>query len=121
MDIAVLVDMSQGNWMGILWCALIGVVLGALLGLGLHFCGTYLEPKEDPRVNDVAKMLPGANCGLCGHAGCHDMAEAIVKGEVEHLSSCKPGNAKPDKFFNPIIEYMKGHPDEDGTTHVPEI
>lgn len=113
------VDFSSANWMGILWCALIGVGLGLILGLILFLCGHFLEVKEDERVAAVEKLLPGYNCGSCGHAGCHEMAEAIVKGEVKKLSLCRPG--KKDKNYDPIIAYMSAHPDEDGTLHVPEI
>ena len=37
-----LVDFSTANWMGILWCALIGVGLGLLLGLILFLIGSLL-------------------------------------------------------------------------------
>jgi electron transport complex protein RnfB len=47
------------------------------------------------------------------------MAEAIVSGEQQKLSDCKPG--KKDKNFDPIIEYMKSHPDKDGKVHAPTI
>jgi Na+-translocating ferredoxin:NAD+ oxidoreductase RNF subunit RnfB len=38
---------------------------------------------EDPRINDVADLLPGTNCGACGQAGCHAFAEALVDGKVQ--------------------------------------
>ena len=37
---------------------------------------------EDPRIDAVTGMLPGANCGACGYAGCRAFAEATIKGEV---------------------------------------
>ncbi|MBQ8141643.1 MAG: electron transporter RnfB [Bacilli bacterium] len=93
----------------------IGIILGVLLVL----FSKIWEVKEDERIKEVEKMLPNFNCGACGKAGCHDMAVAIVKGEVSKLSQCKPG--KKDKNYDPIIEYMSSHPDEDGTKHVPTI
>ena len=30
-------------------------------------------------IDEVEKMLPGANCGGCGFAGCRGMADALVK------------------------------------------
>lgn len=36
--------------------------------------------KEDPRINQVQEVLPGANCGGCGFPGCGGMAAACVKG-----------------------------------------
>jgi Na+-translocating ferredoxin:NAD+ oxidoreductase RNF subunit RnfB len=35
--------------------------------------------KEDPLVGEVAALLPGANCGGCGQAGCAAFAENLVK------------------------------------------
>ena len=35
---------------------------------------------EDPRIAQVNALLPGANCGGCGFAGCGGMADALVKG-----------------------------------------
>jgi Na+-translocating ferredoxin:NAD+ oxidoreductase RNF subunit RnfB len=42
-----------------------GVVLGiaALLGLVLALADKFLKVEEDPRLEQVTKMLPGANCG----------------------------------------------------------
>lgn len=36
--------------------------------------------QEDPRIGQVAGILPGANCGGCGFPGCSGMAQALVKG-----------------------------------------
>ena len=36
--------------------------------------------KEDPRIGQVQELLPGANCGGCGFAGCSGMASALVAG-----------------------------------------
>lgn len=38
---------------------------------------------EDPRIEAVAGMLPGANCGACGQVGCRPFAEHLVAGETE--------------------------------------
>ena len=91
----------------------IGLVFGGLLALAAKF----LYVKEDERINAVEKMLPNYNCGSCGYAGCHEMAEKIVKGEEKNLSKCKPG--KKDKNFDPIIAYLATHPDKDGTIQTP--
>ncbi len=53
-------------------------VLGALLAVILYFVAQKFRVEEDPRIDDVEKMLPGANCGGCGFAGCRAMAEALV-------------------------------------------
>ncbi|MFW6363636.1 MAG: RnfABCDGE type electron transport complex subunit B [Spirochaeta sp.] len=52
---------------------------------------------EDPRIDQVAEMLPGINCGACGFPGCRQMAEALVqgseKGDISDLY-CPPGGAE---------------------------
>ena len=99
--------------MEILWAALVLLGLGLVLGLGLAIAAKLLLVKEDERIEEVAKKLPNYNCGSCGFAGCHDLAEAIVTGQETNLRKCKPG--KEDANFKPIIEYLDAHPNEDGS------
>ena len=40
----------------------------------------YLKVEEDPRIDMVEEMLPGANCGACGDPGCRAFAENVVGG-----------------------------------------
>ncbi len=46
--------------------------------------------EEDHRIGQVQELLPGANCGGCGFAGCSGMASALVagadKGDISGLS-----------------------------------
>ena len=54
-------------------------VLGILSAVILYFVAQKFKVEEDPRIDDVEKMLPGANCGGCGFAGCRALAEAMVR------------------------------------------
>jgi Na+-translocating ferredoxin:NAD+ oxidoreductase RNF subunit RnfB len=54
--------------------ALLGLVLSALLSLAHR----VLFVPEDPRIEGVAEMLPGTNCGACGNPSCLVFAEALV-------------------------------------------
>ncbi len=60
-----------------------------LAGVGLTFAGlialTHRKFKvwEDPRIDEVTDMLPGANCGACGEAGCRAFAEKAVHGSIQ--------------------------------------
>lgn len=59
------------------------LVLGAIAlvaSLVLYFVSKKFAVEEDPRIGQVAELLPGANCGGCGFAGCSAMAESLVKG-----------------------------------------
>lgn len=105
--------------MNVLWGVLLMFGLCLLFGLGLAFAAVFLAVKEDKRIDDVEKLLPGANCGGCGYAGCRALAEAIVKGTETKISKCKVG--KRERTYDPIIVYMMDHPDEDGTKHIPTI
>jgi electron transport complex protein RnfB len=65
------------------------VSVAILGGVGLTFAGaialTHRKFKvwEDPRIDAVADMLPGANCGACGQAGCRAFAEGVVQGALQ--------------------------------------
>lgn len=61
------------------YTVLILCVLGVLAAVLLYFVAQKFKVEEDPRIDEVEKMLPGANCGGCGFAGCRAMAEALVK------------------------------------------
>ncbi len=71
----------------------------AMGGLGLFFSvilaisNRKLYVKEDPRIEHVLEALPGANCGACGNASCHDLAQKIVKGEAEP-NDCPVGDSE---------------------------
>ena len=58
---------------------------GVVAALILYFVAQKFKVEEDPRIDDVEKMLPGANCGGCGFPGCRGLATALV--EQEDISS----------------------------------
>src|SRR3989338_3380871 len=61
---------------------------GILGGVGLVFAAliavTHRKFKvwEDPRIDMVAALLPGNNCGACGLPGCRAFAEKAVAGAI---------------------------------------
>lgn len=60
-------------------------VLGLLLAVILYLVAKRFRVEEDPRIDEVEKAMPGANCGGCGYAGCRAFAEAAVKApDLEH-------------------------------------
>ena len=63
------------------YTVLILCVLGVLAALLLYLVAQKFKVVEDPRIDIIEKMLPGANCGGCGQAGCRALAEAFVKKE----------------------------------------
>ena len=63
----------------IIWTVAILTVLGLLLALILFWVARRFKVEEDPRIDEVEKAMPGANCGGCGFAGCRAFADAAVK------------------------------------------
>ena len=57
--------------------------LGTLLAAILAVANRRLYVYEDPRIDEVEDLLPRANCGACGVAGCRPFAEALVEGRVD--------------------------------------
>lgn len=77
--------------------------IGALAAVILYFVAQKFKVFEDPKIDDVADKLPGANCGGCGFAGCRNFAEAIVKaGNMDKLNCPVGGNALI-KEISPIL------------------
>jgi len=78
-------------------------VLGVVAFLAaclLYVVSLYFKVEEDPRIDLVTAVLPGANCGGCGFAGCRNFAEACVKaGGIEGLA-CPVGG-------EPTMEQVK--------------
>ncbi len=63
----------------------------------LYIISRRFRVDEDPRIAEVTELLPGINCGACGHPGCTGLAEALVEaadsGDISHLT-CPPGGAE---------------------------
>jgi RnfABCDGE-type electron transport complex B subunit len=58
-----------------------GLILGGfalISSTGLLFASKKFHVEEDPRIEEVTEVLPGANCGGCGFAGCAAYAEHVV-------------------------------------------
>lgn len=57
----------------------VGIVFAAFIALAYWKLRVY----EDPRIDAVTAMLPGANCGACGFPGCRGFAEQAVAGKIQ--------------------------------------
>ncbi len=65
--------------------------LGVLSALILFFVARKFYVYEDPRIDTVEGMLPGANCGGCGFPGCRGLADALVKNDDISALYCPVG------------------------------
>ena len=66
----------------------VGLVFGLLLALAAHIFAV----KKDERTEKILSVLPGANCGSCGYAGCSAYAEAVVQGSAP-VNGCTVGKS----------------------------
>ncbi|MBN2852397.1 MAG: RnfABCDGE type electron transport complex subunit B [Clostridia bacterium] len=72
--------------------AAIGII-GLLFGVALSIASKVFAVKTDPKIEEVRGVLPGANCGACGYAGCDQYAEAVAKGDAL-ITLCTVGGQK---------------------------
>ncbi len=71
----------------ILYPALSIGVIGLFFGAILAFASIIFKVEKDERIDKIAEILPGANCGGCGFAGCSAFAQAIVE-DGAPITSC---------------------------------
>lgn len=72
--------------------------IGAFFAGFLAFASKKFAVEEDPRIEAVQAVLPGANCGACGYPGCSNFASAVVAGEAGVYGCPVGGSAVGDKI-----------------------
>lgn len=88
--------------MNILLATAIVGVLGLVFGGILAYADKALAVPQDDRIDKIVEVLPGANCGGCGFAGCSNYAESVVSGE-SGVNGCPVGG---DETARKIAEIM---------------
>lgn len=71
---------------------IIVALVGLFFGLALSIASKIFHVEIDKRIKEVEEILPAANCGACGYAGCAAFAEALIKGDAP-VNGCLPGGA----------------------------
>ncbi len=101
------------------------LTLGFVAACVLALASRVFYVDEDPRVEAVLNVLPGANCGGCGFAGCEAYAQAVLSDPsvspglccaggpeiteaVGELSGKAPGDAEPLVSFRRCVK-DEGH------------
>lgn len=64
--------------------------LGFISSFGLGIAAKKFAVHVDPKIEELEEVLPGANCGACGYAGCAGYAKAVVEENAE-CNLCIPG------------------------------
>ena len=76
--------------------------MGLLFGIMLGIAAKIFAVKKDERIDEISAILPGANCGGCGYAGCSAYAEAIVK-ENAPVNLCSAGGSEASEKIGGIM------------------
>jgi len=69
-------------------------LLALIAAVILFFVAQKFNVYEDPRIDDIQAVLPAANCGGCGYAGCRNFAEALVISDNFEGLNCPVGGAE---------------------------
>lgn len=80
-----------------------GLLFGALLALAAKIFAV----EKDERIPKIIEVLPGANCGGCGFAGCSAYASAVADGSAS-VDCCPVGGANAAKKIAEIMGVEAG-------------
>lgn len=89
-------------------------LLGLILALVLYFIAQKFRVEEDPRIDEVEAILPGANCGGCGFAGCRAFAEGCVKAQELDALFCPVGG-------NDVMKRVASHLGKEMAEKAPQV
>ncbi len=70
------------EYSSVVFAALAMGSIGLVLGILIAVAAKIFKVESDSRAELVLELLPGANCGGCGKAGCADFAKAVASGEL---------------------------------------
>ena len=91
--------------MNILYAVLVLGILGGIFGALLAFASKIFYVEQDERIDKIIAVLPGANCGGCGFAGCRAFADAAVKAPNLDNHYCPVGGNEVMKKVAGILGY----------------
>ena len=87
----------------IIWTIAILTLLGVVLAVVLYLVAAKFKVEEDSRIDDVEKVLPGANCGGCGNAGCRAFAKSCVESMNLDKNFCPVGGNETMKKVAAVL------------------
>jgi H+/Na+-translocating ferredoxin:NAD+ oxidoreductase subunit B len=94
--------MDSQAWGVALWGLALLTLLGIVFGFALAAAALRFRVPVNPLVERAREVLPAANCGACGYAGCQAYAEAVVeKGDVPP-NLCVPGRGAVAKVLGQL-------------------
>ncbi|MDE6371659.1 MAG: ferredoxin, partial [Duncaniella sp.] len=85
--------------LSIIVLGLIGIIGAAVL----YMVARRFHVQEDPRIDQVEALLPGANCGGCGQSGCRAFAVACVGATTLEGLNCPSSGAEVMNKIGEIV------------------
>jgi len=86
----------------ILIAAFAVAAIGVICAVMLTVASKVMHVPVDERVEQVREVLPGANCGACGFAGCDGYAAALCDGDTAS-NLCVPGGDPVSRRISGIL------------------
>ena len=86
-----------------IWTVVVLFGLGVILAMVLYFVADKFKVEEDPRIDEVEKVMPGANCGGCGFAGCRAFAQSCVEAGNLDSNFCPVGGNETMKAVAAVL------------------
>ncbi len=80
---------------------------GLIFGCLLAFASMVFHVKQDDRIDKISEILPGANCGACGYAGCNAYASAVVN-DGAPVNACSVGKVAVSRAMASIMGVEAG-------------
>ena len=78
-------------------------VIGLLAAAILSVASKVMAVKVDEMFPKVRELLPGANCGACGFAGCDAYAQALVADKTTKTNLCVPGGDEVSRNVSAVL------------------
>ena len=76
--------------------------IGLVCAIMLTIVSKLMDVPVDERVAKIRDLLPGANCGACGFAGCDGYSEALVNDGAK-TNMCTPGGDNASRGISEIL------------------
>ncbi len=92
--------------------ALIVAAIGLIAGIILTVASKLMYVPVDEKVAEIREILPGANCGACGYAGCDDYAAAFADDPELSPTLCPVGGMDVATQIAGILGVAAGEMDE---------
>lgn len=83
------------------------LVLAIAMSWILGWANVAFQVEVDPKIVEISELLPGANCGACGFAGCNEYAAQLVEG-VASLGACTQCNKEKNQAIAQVLGVTAG-------------